>query len=106
MNNLICVNCGKIDMVIIDRLGYFALNFKDRTIIEITFEEAFGNDFFDWSLGIAMMSKYNKQMYMFARGEDGCGLHRFFFVRDDLQKARNRELKEMNEIIKFNGGKK
>ena len=95
----------RIDMVIIDRIGYFALDFENRTIKEITFEEAFGNDFYDWSLGIAMMSDYNKQMYEEARGEDGCGLHRFFYVRDDLQKARNKEIKAYNLIIEENNKK-
>ena len=92
----------RIDMVIIDKLGYFALDFKNRTIKKITLEEAFGRDFYDWSLGIAMMSDYNKQMYMLARGEDGCGLHRFFYIRDDLQKARKKEIKDFNKIIKLN----
>jgi len=92
----------RIDMVIIDRLGYFALDFKNKTIKEITFEEAFGRDFYDWNLGFAMMSDYNKQMYMLARGKNGCELHRFFYVCDDLQKARNREFKEVEKIIKLN----
>lgn len=101
----------KFDMVIISNHpdGYFALNFEDRTIIEITFEEAFGSDFFDWHLGYALMSEYNKRMYDLARGKDGCGLHKYFFVRDDLHKARLREIREFDREIKqkaqLTGGK-
>lgn len=93
----------KINMVIIDRL-YFGLDFKNRTIKEITFEEAFGRDFYDWELGIAMVSDYNEQMYNLARGEDGCGLHRFFYVRDDLLKATRKKIKEIEKVIQLNQG--
>jgi len=63
----------KIDMVIIHRNRNFGIDFSKRKVEEITFDEAFGNDVFDWDNNIFVGSDYNKERYEEARGEDGCG---------------------------------
>jgi len=86
----------KTQFVIIYREHYFVCDFENRIIKEITFEEACGSSFFDWTNNICIASDYAKQMYELARGKDGCGLTRFFYKRNDLRKFELELIKEYN----------
>lgn len=60
------------DMVIIYKFRYWGINFGKKKIQEITFDEAFGCDFFDWDTNIMIASEWCKRMYEEQRGV-GCG---------------------------------
>ena len=76
----------KTQFVIIWKNHYFGCDFENRIIKEITFEEAYGSSFFDWTNNICIASDETKRLYDEARGKDGCGLTRFFNKRNDLRK--------------------
>jgi len=63
----------KIDMVIIYKNRYFGIDFEKKIVEEITFDEAFGKDFFDWDNNICLASEANGQKYDMMRGKDGLG---------------------------------
>jgi len=63
----------KIDMVICHRNRYFGIDFSNGDVEEITFDEAFGHDFFDWDNMICIASDYNKERYDEMRGKHGLG---------------------------------
>ena len=63
----------EIDMVIMYKNRYFGINFSIRKIEEISFDEGFGYDFFDWDNMICMANDYNKLMYDEMRGKKGLG---------------------------------
>ena len=62
------------DMVVVHRERYFGIDFYTKKIEEITFEEAFGHDVFDWDRNICMASSANKEKYKDMRGKNGTGL--------------------------------
>ena len=83
---------------------FFALNFDEITIKEISFDKSYGHNFFDWGLNYAIMNDENTKRYKESRGKDGCGLFKYFNKRNDLQKM-NQEIYEKQElIIKKNKG--
>ncbi len=88
--------------VIVSQGRYFALDFDCKEIREIKFEEAFGCSFFDWDNNICIASEYLKQRYEDARGEDGCGLFRYFNKRNDLQKMQDDRYREYEAQIQRN----
>ena len=90
------------DFVIIYRGRYFGLSFKDKEIREVTFEDAYGCSFFDWDNNICIASDYLKQRYKEARGEDGCGLSRFFNKRNDLKEMQDKSYEEYEAQIQRN----
>ncbi len=51
------------DFVIIYKGRYWGINFKEKQIKEITFDEGFGNDFFDWDKNICLASGWCKEQY-------------------------------------------
>ena len=59
--------------VVIYKQRYFAIDFDDRKIKEITFEEAYGCGFFDWDNNICIATDYQKKKYDEMRGKDGTG---------------------------------
>ena len=63
----------KIDMVIIHKNRYFGICFQEKKVREITFNEAFGHNFFDWDNMICLASDENKRNYSLMRGKDGLG---------------------------------
>lgn len=62
-----------IDMVVIFKNRYFGIDFSRRDIKEITFNQAYGTDFFDWDNMICLASEDNKNKYSEMRGPDGLG---------------------------------
>ena len=88
--------------VIIWRGRYFGLDFSNRIIKEISFDEAFGSSFFDWDKNICISSDWCKEQYELARGEDGCGLTRFFKKRNDMRKMNLEMIKEYEKKISEN----
>ena len=74
---------SNIDMVIVHRNKYFGVNFSKRLAKEITFEEAFGLDFFDWDNMICIASDKNKKRYKEIRSKDETG---FGFVIKECDK--------------------
>jgi len=63
----------KINMVVMHKGRYFGIDFSERNVKEVSFEEAYGSDFFDWDNMICMASEENKERYDEMRGKDGCG---------------------------------
>ena len=63
----------KIDMVVCYKNRYFGIDFSKQAVKEITFDEAYGKDFFDWDNMICMANESNKERYDTMRGKDGLG---------------------------------
>ena len=62
-----------LNFVVIYRNRYWGLDFNKKGIKEISFDEAYGSDFFDWDNNICLADDNLKQRYDKEREENGCG---------------------------------